>query len=108
MTFIRRAAPWDLADIASERPSRPMRAGPAQDQSLPRYETLDVTLDPARRLFWCRLRPSGRACFSPALLHDVAAMQRDIPRMFASAPTDPDAPVRWFACASATSACSRR
>jgi DSF synthase len=101
MTFIRRSVPWDLADIASERPPRSTPPGPVQDQSLPRYETIDVALDPVRRLFWCRLRPSGRPCFSPALLRDVAAMQRDIPRIFTNGPIDPDAPVRWFACASA-------
>src|SRR4051812_38718125 len=101
MTFVRSPAPEHLADIASRKVShRPQQNLNANDLSR-RYETLDVALDAARKLFWCRLRPAGRSCFTPALLRDVAAMQRDIPRLFAGGPADPDAPVRWFACASA-------
>jgi DSF synthase len=66
-----------------------------------RYETLDVALDAARSLFWCRLRPQGRPCFSPQLLRDVDAMHRSIPQLFHGSATDPHQPVRYFACASA-------
>jgi DSF synthase len=101
MTFVRSSAPGDIAEIGANPASRPARRGSPPNRSPQQYETLDVALDTARRLFWCRLRPEGRPCFTPALLRDVAAMQRDIPRMFTAGPADPGAPVRWFACASA-------
>ncbi|MBL6456595.1 crotonase/enoyl-CoA hydratase family protein [Belnapia sp. T6] len=64
------------------------------------YETLDVKLDAARRLFWCHLRPLERPCFSPELLRDVAAMQRSIPQMFhRDLPAEES--LRYFVCASA-------
>src|SRR5690348_4331991 len=63
------------------------------------YETLDVELDATRRLYWCRLRPQGRPCFTPELLRDVTAMQASIRRLCAAEPQD--LPIRYFACASA-------
>ena len=66
------------------------------------YETLDVDIDASRGLFWCRLRPLGRPCFSPELLRDIAAMHRSIRLLFEER-TDPaaPAPLRYFVCASA-------
>lgn len=64
------------------------------------YETVDVELDAARKLFWCRLRPEGRPCFSPALLRDVTAMH-DAIRGLCDVADPAEMPVRWFACASA-------
>jgi DSF synthase len=96
MTFIHRPTPEHIANIAAGQAFQPARHEPVGDRSLPRYETLDVALDASRGLFWCRLQPAGRPCFSPALLRDVAEMQRDIPQIFAAG-----APLRWFTCASA-------
>lgn len=100
MTFVRTLA-TNTVDLVSRRPAAPAPISSILDGSswagpLPSYETLDVSLDRRRALFWCRLRPEGRPCFSPALLRDIAAMQRDIPQICAGA-----APLRWFACASA-------
>jgi DSF synthase len=84
----------NLAGLSRRLPTNRMPPQPAS------YETVDVELDAGRRLFWCRLRPEGRPCFSPALLRDVTAMHAAIREMCAEA--DPaDMPVRWFACASA-------
>ena len=102
MTFVR--APFAAGCVAQTlaRPSIASFAGTdaaAAEVAAARYATLDVTLDQARSLFWCRLRPQGRPCFSPQLLRDVAAMQRSIPHLFRTGATDQ--PVRYFACASA-------
>ena len=42
-------------------------------------------MDAARRVFWCRLTPQGRPCFSPQLLRDVAAMHHSIEARFRAA-----------------------
>lgn len=63
------------------------------------HETLDTAYDAERGIYWCRLRPTERPCFSPALLRDIAAMHAAIPELFAA-----DAPLpapRWFVCGSA-------
>jgi DSF synthase len=104
MTFVR--APF-VTDSAAQTLARPTvadfagTATPAARVAAAEYETLDVALDEARSLFWCRLRPAGRPCFSPELLRDVADMHRLIPQLFHGGNTDPQQPVRYFACASA-------
>lgn len=66
------------------------------------YETVETEVDAARRLFWCRLNPQGRPCFSPALLRDVSAMHDSIEARFREAGASAArAPFRYFVCASA-------
>jgi DSF synthase len=64
------------------------------------YETVDVEVDAARRVFWCRLKPQGRPCFSPQLLRDVSAMHSSIEARFRSAGPR-EQPFRYFVCGSA-------
>jgi DSF synthase len=66
------------------------------------YEMVETAVDPARRVFWCRLNPQGRPCFSPQLLRDVTAMHRSIGARFRDAGASASqAPFRYFVCASA-------
>ena len=59
-------------------------------------------MDTARRVFWCRLNPQGRPCFSPQLLRDVTAMHASIEARFRSAGNSAaHAPFRYFVCGSA-------
>ncbi len=64
------------------------------------YETVQTEVDAARRVFWCRLNPQGRPCFSPQLLRDVTAMHRSIEARFRAADRR-DPPFRYFVCGSA-------
>ncbi len=64
------------------------------------YETVETEVDAARRVFWCRLNPQGRPCFSPQLLRDVTAMHRSIETRFRAADRR-DPPFRYFVCGSA-------
>jgi DSF synthase len=50
------------------------------------YDNLDAHLDPATATWWCRMRPPGRPSFTPGLLRDIAAMQRDLARHLRAAP----------------------
>ncbi len=107
MTFVRTPPTAGFAAGAegySPAVGFPWPAAPAERTALPAasYETLDVDIDAGRGLFWCRLRPLGRPCFSPEPLRDVATTHRSIRRLFegASDPRAP-APLRYFACASA-------
>lgn len=64
------------------------------------YQTVETEVDAARRVFWCRLKPEGRPCFSPQLLRDVSAMHSAIDADFRAA--GPRAqPYRYFVCGSA-------
>lgn len=104
MTFVGSLRSTNTIDLVSRRPvasaavphAVPLHAE-NWTEGLQGYETIDVSLDARRALFWCRLRPEGRPCFSPALLRDIAIMHRDIPRL----PAMGAAPVKWFVCASA-------
>ncbi|MDI3306887.1 MAG: crotonase/enoyl-CoA hydratase family protein [Acetobacteraceae bacterium] len=104
MTFIRVSPASGMAQAVLGFPPAsfppPMPAAQAAVRATA-YETLEVDLDAGQRLFWCRLRPKGRPCFSPELLRDIAAMQRSVARLFRGGAADPDPPVRYFACASA-------
>lgn len=98
MTFVRKLP------IAGTAPTTASFAEPSNETGLdtaPRsYETVDVEVDNARRVFWCRLNPQGRPCFSPQLLRDVSAMHGDIENRFRNA--DPrNRPFRYFVCGSA-------
>lgn len=100
MTFVR--APLAL-DVASQSLADPLPP-PLRPQAAPalgRHDTLDVTLDAARRLVWCRLRPQGRPCFSPQLLRDVAAMQQAMPALYQATLDQAEPALRYFVCASA-------
>ena len=57
----------------------------ALDTAPASYETVETEVDAARRVFWCRLNPQGRPCFSPQLLRDVTAMHRSIETRFRAA-----------------------
>src|SRR3954470_9441143 len=63
------------------------------------HETLDTAYDADRGIYWCRLRPTGRPCFSRELLRDIASMHAAIPELFAA--DAPLPPPRWFVCGSA-------
>lgn len=98
MTFVRKLP------IAGTAPTTASFAEPSNETGLdtaPRsYETVNVEVDNARRVFWCRLNPQGRPCFSPQLLRDVSAMHSDIEDRFRNA--DPrNRPFRYFVCGSA-------
>ena len=98
MTFVRKLP------IAGTAPTTASFAEPSNEigaEFAPRsYETVDVDVDTARRVFWCRLNPQGRPCFSPQLLRDVSAMHSDIEARFRHA--DPrNQPYRYFVCGSA-------
>jgi DSF synthase len=101
MTFVRTPpalafaeSNFGLTSLSRRLPAK--RTAPAPGS----YETLDVELDAARRLFWCRLKPQGRPCFSSALLRDITAMHGAI-REFCADAEPAEMPVRYFACASA-------
>jgi DSF synthase len=93
MTFVRSPAAAGLAALT--------RLAPANASARPAatHETLDTAYDAERGVYWCRLRPTERPCFSPALLRDIAAMHAAIPELFA--PDAPLPPPRWFVCGSA-------
>jgi DSF synthase len=97
MTFVRTLAATTYADFLLRNGSLGSAAfaNPATD-----YETLKVEFDAGRGLFWCRLKPEGRPCFSPALLRDIGAMQRALPRLCHDNRDEPQQ-LRYFACASA-------
>ncbi len=90
MTFVRSPMAAGLPMLARTSPS----ARPAAT-----HETLDTAYDVERGLYWCRLRPTGRPCFSPELLRDIASMHAAIPDLFAAGAPLP--PPRWFVCGSA-------
>lgn len=66
------------------------------------YENLATSYDARRRLFRCDLQPRGRACFSPALLQDIARMHAALRAEVAPVGSPPtvDSPLRYFVCAS--------
>ena len=64
------------------------------------YETIETEVDAARRVFWCRLNPPGRPCFSPQLLRDAVAVHRSIQARFRAADRR-DPPFRYYVCGSA-------
>jgi len=106
VTFVRSLGATDTIDLISRRPAIPALVRPCLNDTswadrLPRYETIDSSIDVSRALYWCRLRPAGRPCFSPALLRDIATMQRDIPELCTASGSAGPMPLRWFACASA-------
>jgi DSF synthase len=95
MTFVRSPMAANLAAIARQAPAHAsLSARPAAT-----HETLDTAYDPERGIYWCRLRPNGRPCFSPELLRDIAAMHAALPDLFAA--DAPLPPPRWFVCGSA-------
>ena len=63
------------------------------------YDTIDVEPDAETGSCWCFMRPSGRPCFSPAMLSDLAAMQTSL-RQLAAARPDATAAFRFFVMAS--------
>lgn len=65
-----------------------------------RYRNLVVELDPADRTFWCFMRPEGRPCFTPELLHDISDMQSAIKRAFVERTDETEPPIRYFVFAS--------
>jgi DSF synthase len=90
MTFVR-------SPLAAVRPTDVRASGSGRPAST--HETLDTAYDADRGVYWCRLRPTGRPCFSPQLLRDIASMHAAIPALFA--PDAPLPPPRWFVCGSA-------
>ena len=98
MTFVRKLP---IAGTATTTASfAELCDGFGLDTTPPSYDTVDVDVDTARRVFWCRLKPEGRPCFSPQLLRDVSAMHSSIEARFRSA--DPrNQPFRYFVCGSA-------
>jgi DSF synthase len=60
------------------------------------FENLNIAIEQKSRTFWCYMRPQERPSFTPALLADLADMQRSISAMFAGG----DAPIRYYVLAS--------
>jgi DSF synthase len=101
MTLIRKLPTSGAAVAAAPNFTSPAAAGFALDAAPRSYQTLDIEVDEARRVFWCRLNPQGRPCFSLQLLTDIAAMHRSLEARFRSAGTDASqAPFRYFVCGS--------
>ena len=61
-----------------------------------RFDNLAVQLEANSGTYWCYMHPQERPSFTPALLADLADMQRSIVDMFS---TD-DAPLRYYVLAS--------
>lgn len=99
MTFVRTLPAPDVSPATTPGPADLVN-GFALDAAPASYETIQTELDSARRVFWARLAPRGRPCFSPALLRDAAAVHRSIETRFrASDRRNP--PIRYYVCASA-------
>ena len=103
MTLVRKLPAAAAASLPAASFADPAPAAGFDLDSAPRsYETLNVEVDAARRVFWCRLNPQGRPCFSPQLLSDVTAMHASIEARFRGAGTSAaHAPFRYFVCGSA-------
>ncbi|HYI82265.1 MAG TPA: crotonase/enoyl-CoA hydratase family protein [Acetobacteraceae bacterium] len=103
MTLVRKLPAAAAASLPAASFADPAPAAGFDLDSAPRsYETVNVEVDAARRVFWCRLNPQGRPCFSPQLLSDVTAMHASIEARFRSAGTSAaHAPFRYFVCGSA-------
>jgi DSF synthase len=72
--------------------AEPAPAGAPEHRS---FDNLDIQIDAASRAYWCYMQPQQRPSFTPALLADLAAMQRSLKRLFIGrAPNDP--PIRYF------------
>jgi DSF synthase len=97
MSFVRKLP---IAGTSPASASFADAAKPASGSAPSSYETVQTEVDAARRLFWCRLNPQGRPCFSPQLLRDVTAMHRSIEARFRAADRR-DPPFRYFVCGSA-------
>jgi DSF synthase len=65
---------------------------PARDPGIPTFENLTVRIEPRSRTYWCYMRPRERPSFTPALLADLAEMQRSLKLMFASG----EAPIHYY------------
>ncbi len=95
MTFVRSPMAAGFPALARQA----LASSSSSARPAPTHETLDTAYDAERGIYWCRLRPTGRPCFSPELLRDIDSMHGAIPELFA-----PDAPLpapRWFVCGSA-------
>jgi DSF synthase len=105
MTFIPRLPAATLARPGHDFPPATTLDTPTpeatQAAAEARYDTIRVELDSGNGIFWCRLNPQGRPCFSPELLRDVTAMHRSIERMFQGVRSAAEAPFRYFVCGSA-------
>jgi DSF synthase len=95
MTFVR--SPMAAGYPALSRQALASSSQPARPTAT--HETLDTAYDADRGIYWCRLRPTGRPCFSRELLRDIASMHQAIPELFAA--DAPLPPPRWFVCGSA-------
>ncbi|HEY0418885.1 MAG TPA: crotonase/enoyl-CoA hydratase family protein, partial [Acetobacteraceae bacterium] len=95
MTFVR--SPMAAGYPAFSRQALASSSQPARPAAT--HETLDTAYDADRGIYWCRLRPTGRPCFSRELLRDIASMHQAIPELFAA--DAPLPPPRWFVCGSA-------
>ena len=95
MTFVR--SPMAAGYPALSRQALASSSQPARPAAT--HETLDTAYDADRGIYWCRLRPTGRPCFSRELLRDIALMHAAIPELFAA--DAPLPPPRWFVCGSA-------
>ena len=63
--------------------------------SLLNFANLNVQIDPKSRTCWCLMRPQDRPSFTPALLADMAELQRFFKVMFVDAGSA-DAPLRYL------------
>lgn len=60
------------------------------------FENLNIEIEQKSRTFWCHMRPQERPSFTPALLADLADMQRSLAAMF----TGGELPIRYYVLAS--------
>ena len=73
-----------------------MRIGRVSDGNpLPHFANLNVHIDAKSRTCWCLMRPQDRPSFTPALLADMAELQRLFKVMFVEAGAS-DAPLRYL------------
>ncbi|TCZ66616.1 crotonase/enoyl-CoA hydratase family protein [Roseicella aquatilis] len=95
MTFVRSPLAAGIPHLGGTQPAK----ASTSPRPASTHETLDTAYDAERGIYWCRLRPTDRPCFSPQLLRDIAAMHAAIPELFAA--DAPLPPPRWFVCGSA-------
>jgi DSF synthase len=62
---------------------------------IPNFKNLQVDIDPKTRTCWCLMREQERPSFTPALLADMAELQRLFKAMFQEAGNG-DAPLRYL------------
>ncbi|MGD8742342.1 MAG: crotonase/enoyl-CoA hydratase family protein [Granulosicoccaceae bacterium] len=73
---------------------------PLADISLGTYHHIDTDYDASRKALWCRMNATGRACFTPELLNELAAFQKQVQLCANPSLPDRDMPTDYLVVAS--------